>query len=98
MSIRPIEPIKFDIYPEKIASEQPKESPKFEDFLKAAIYDVDDARKYSEELNRNYMAGTLENMHDLTIAQAQSEFKFQAMVEVNNKLIETYKELARIQI
>lgn len=100
MDIRAIEPIKFDIFQEntKNAKTNGREVASFEDFFKKAIYDVNDSKKHAEDLNREFMAGNLENMHDLTIAQAESNFKFQALVEVNNKMLDAYREITRIQI
>lgn len=95
--IDPIKPIKMDIYPAKETVEKSNQG-KFMDFYKKAMYDVSDAKKYAEELNREFMAGNLENLHDLTVAGAEANFKFQALVEVNTKLIEAYKEISRMQV
>lgn len=98
MQITPIKPLEsINIFNDNKNVQQDKIS-SFEDFLRKAVYDVSDSKKYADKLNESYIKGELENMHDLTIAQAQSSFKFQALVEVNNKLIDAYKEITRIQI
>lgn len=95
--IDPISSIKMDIYPREI-DKQKKRPVEFTDFFKKALYDVSDSKKYAEELNRKFMSGNLENLHDLTVAESIANFKFQAIVEVNNKLIDAYKEITRIQV
>lgn len=97
-NMSPIKPIKMDIYPEYEKPEKKEKPENFENFLKKAIYNVSDAKQYAEKLNRDFMAGNLENLHDLTIAQVEANFKFQTLVEVNNKLIDAYKEISRIQV
>ena len=70
----------------------------FEDMLTNAIQSVDDSMKASEQNVQNFISGKTENIHDVMISMQQSQLSFQMMVEVRNKLVDTYQELSRMQI
>lgn len=70
----------------------------FSDFLKKAIYDANDAKKYQEELTNKLISGELKNLHELSIARGVANVKFQALTEGVSKVVEAYKEITRIQI
>lgn len=70
----------------------------FSDFLKKAIYDANDAKKYQEELTEQLISGELENLHDLSIARGIANVKFNALSEGISKVVEAYKEISRIQV
>lgn len=70
----------------------------FADFLGDAIQSVDSSMKTSEAKVQDYVSGKTDNMHDVMISMQQSQLSFQMMVEVRNKLIETYQELSRMSI
>lgn len=75
-----------------------KSNTSFSDFLKKAVYDASDARKYTEELNRQLITGELNNIHELTIAKGIADVKTQMVTEFTTKVIDAYKEILRIQI
>ena len=52
-----------------IAEEKKDSDVSFSDFLKKAIYDVNDAKQYEAQLTRQLISGELENIHDLSIAK-----------------------------
>ena len=70
----------------------------FGDMLNNAIQSVDDSMKASEQGVQDFVAGKSDNIHDVMISMQQAQLSFQMMVEVRNKLVETYKELSRMQI
>ena len=70
----------------------------FSDFLKKAVYDASDARKYTEELNNQLINGEVENIHDVTIAKGIADIKVQMVTEFTSKMVEAYKEILRMQI
>jgi len=70
----------------------------FGDMLSNAIQGVDDTMKSSEAAVQNFVTGQTDNIHDVMISMQQAQLSFQMMVEVRNRLIETYQELSRMQI
>ena len=70
----------------------------FGDMLSNAIQSVDDSMKASDAGVQNYISGQTDNIHDVMISMQQAQLSFQMMVEVRNRLVETYQELSRMQI
>ena len=70
----------------------------FGDMLTNAIQNVDESMKASEQSVQNYISGKTDNIHEVMISMQQSQLSFQMMVEIRNKLVDTYQELSRMQI
>ena len=81
-----------------IGEEKNQSNVSFSDFLKKAIYDVNDAKQYEAQLTRQLISGELENIQDLSIAKGVASVKYQALTEVISKVTEAYKEITRLQI
>ena len=81
-----------------IGEEKNQSNVSFSDFLKKAIYDVNDAKQYEAQLTRQLISGELENIHDLSIAKGVANVKYHALTEVISKVTEAYKEITRLQI
>ena len=47
---------------------------------------------------RNVLLGNTENLHGSVIAMQEASVAFSMMVEVRNKLVESYQELMRMQL
>ena len=47
---------------------------------------------------RNVLLGNTENLHGSVIAMQEAGVAFSMMVEVRNKLVESYQELMRMQV
>ncbi len=78
--------------------EGPDRSGSFADTLSRAVGSVDEAMKVSEMKTQDFIAGKSENVHDVMISMQKAQLSFQMMVEVRNKMIETYHEISRMQI
>ena len=65
----------------------------FADFIKDAVNSVDQAQK-TEDL----VTGRSDNIHEVMISMEQAQLSFQLMLEIRNKMVETYQELTRMQI
>ena len=70
----------------------------FSDMISNAIQGVDDNMKASEASVQDFVTGKTDNIHDVMISMQQAQLSFQMMVEVRNRVIETYQELSRMQI
>lgn len=82
----------------KLEKKENIENVDFSDFLKKAIYDTNNAKKYQEELTNKLISGELNSMHELSMARGIANVKFQALTEGITKVVEAYKEISRIQI
>jgi flagellar hook-basal body complex protein FliE len=70
----------------------------FSDVLSDAINGVDQTMKTSEAKVEDVVAGRSNNVHDAMISMQRAKLSFDLMVEVRNKVVETYQEVSRMQI
>lgn len=85
-----------EIGTEKISGE--KRSQSFADVLTDAINGVDETMKTSDMKVQEFIAGETDNVHDVMIQMQRAQLSFDMMVEVRNKVVETYQEVSRMQI
>ncbi len=64
------------------------------DFVQA----VDRKDKVSDDLRQQVLAGDATNLHQAVIAAQEASVSFSLMVEMRNKVLETYQELMRLQV
>lgn len=64
------------------------------DFVKA----VNDVQIESGKKASDVIQGRSQNLHEAMAAMEESKLSFQLMVEVRNKLLESYKEIQRTQV
>lgn len=62
------------------------------------IGEVDKAQDASATEVRRLMTGESDNVHQAMIAMRESGLAFSMMVEVRNKLVESFQELMRLQV
>jgi len=70
----------------------------FSDALKKAVNDLSALERNSSDKTNDLVTGKLENVHDLMIAMEKSKIGLSMAIEVRNKVIESYKEVMRMQI
>ena len=73
-------------------------SASFEDILSQSINAVDAVSKNAQTEVQVLMVGESDNLHQSVIAMQEAGVAFTLMVEVRNKLLESYQELMRMQI
>lgn len=77
----------------------PKEgTPKFADTLSAMIEQVDGSSKAAMQSVEDIVAGKEGNLHEAMASVEEASLSFQLMLEIRNKLLESYQELMRMQI
>jgi flagellar hook-basal body complex protein FliE len=64
------------------------------DFVNA----VNDLQKESSGKVADVIQGRSQNLHEAMAAMQESKLSFQLMVEIRNKLLESYKEIQRMQV
>ena len=72
-------------------------APSFEAVLEELIDTVDGKSKAAGKEVQSLMAGESDNLHQSVIAMQEAGVAFTLLVEVRNKLVESYQELMRMQ-
>ncbi len=70
----------------------------FGDMLSNMVQDVNAKQVAANDAVNGMMAGDNVSLHQTMIAMEEASVSFQLMVEVRNKLLESYQELMRMQV
>ena len=84
-----------------ISTPQPQEAQagrSFSDFLGQMVTDVNAKQGLAGAAVEGVLSGQNVPLHQAMIAMEEASVSFQLMVEVRNKLLESYQELMRMQI
>ena len=73
-------------------------APSFASMLGDLVESVDQKGKASSQAAQDIMLGKSDNIHQAMIAMQEASVAFGLLVEVRNKLVESYKELTRMQV
>ena len=73
-------------------------SPSFADQLRGALQEVNRLQGARDDTVQGMVAGTVQNPHDVMIATEEAQLAFELMLEVRNRLIESYQEIMRLQV
>jgi len=69
----------------------------FKNILTKFINDVDKIQKASDQTVKDYASGEITDIHQVMIAAEEANLSFQLMMEIRNKLLESYREIMRMQ-
>ncbi|GAN34071.1 MAG: flagellar hook-basal body complex protein FliE [Candidatus Brocadia sp. AMX2] len=78
--------------------DEQEQGPSFQRTLSGFINEVNDLQTKANASIENLATGKVENVHEVMIAMAKAEVSFKFMMEARNKLVETYKEVMRMQM
>lgn len=70
----------------------------FSDMLNGLVSTVDAKQTQANELTQKVLLGETDQLHQSVIAMQEASVAFSLMVEVRNKLVESYQELMRMQV
>ena len=70
----------------------------FDNVLTRLVEEVDARQSAANESMRGLLAGENVSLHQAMIASEEAGISFQLMVEIRNKLLESYQEMMRMQI
>jgi flagellar hook-basal body complex protein FliE len=70
----------------------------FSSFLNKAVTEVEGKMRAAEFEKQKVLTGETNNLHQATIAASEAGLAFSLMVEVRNKLVESYQEMIRMQV
>jgi flagellar hook-basal body complex protein FliE len=70
----------------------------FTQMLDGLVATVDAKQQASQAMTRKVLLGDSDQLHQSVIAMQEASVAFSLMVEVRNKLVESYQELMRMQV
>jgi flagellar hook-basal body complex protein FliE len=70
----------------------------FADQLKNAVAEVNDLQIRREDMVEQMVTGEVTEVHDVMIAAKESQLAFELLLEIRNKLLESYQEIMRMQV
>jgi len=76
----------------------PNPAGSFANKLQEAINEVDGLQKNRETMVEGMVSGEVSEVHDVMIAAKESQMAFELLLEIRNKLLESYQEIMRIQV
>lgn len=71
---------------------------KFDSIMDRALTAVEDAQGAAAEKTKSVLLGDNGRLHESMIAMQEASLSFSLMVEVRNKVVESYQELMRLQV
>ena len=99
-SIRPpldLAPMREAITPKTSAGVSPA-SGGFGDIFNKLVTDVEQSQTKANEVTRSVLLGDNPNLHQSVIAMQEASVSFGLMLEVRNKVVESYQELLRMPV
>ncbi len=83
----------------KKATQKPQEAGKdFGDTISEFIQAVNNSQKTAGKEVADVIQGKSQNLHQAMAMLEEAKLSFQLMVEIRNKLLESYQELERMQV
>ena len=70
----------------------------FSEQLIRALEKVDSLQQVSADMTDDMISGKVTETHDVMIAARESQLAFELLLEVRNKLLESYQEIMRTQV
>lgn len=75
-----------------------KTSMPFSEVVQKAVNGVNEMQVQADQKSADLISGKTDDVHDVSIAMQRSKLSFELMMEIRNKLLDTYKEVSRIQM
>lgn len=73
-------------------------APGFSDMFEKFVRGVDNKKKISAKETQDLILGRSDNIHEAVVKSEEAKLAFNLMIEVRNKLVDSYKELMRMQV
>lgn len=70
----------------------------FANQLQNALQEVEGLQVQRDEMVNDMVAGKTTEVHDVMIAAKESQLAFELLMEIRNKLLESYQELMRMTV
>ena len=73
-------------------------APGFSEMFEKFVRGVDQKKKISAKETQDLILGRSDNIHEAVVKSEEAGVAFNLKIEVRNKLVESYKELMRMQV
>jgi flagellar hook-basal body complex protein FliE len=70
----------------------------FMEFLEQAVGEVNRTQMESDRAIEQLQSGQAKNLHEVMIAMEEADISLRLMVQMRNKLVESYQEIMRMQV
>lgn len=70
----------------------------FQEILRGYIGEVNKLQIKAEEMDQQFAAGNIENVHEVTIAAEKAALALDLTIQIRNKVVEAYQEIMRMPI
>ena len=70
----------------------------FADMVKGLITETDQQQLQSQDSVRQLITGETDSIHDVVLTTSRADLAFRLMMEIRNRLIESYQEVMRMQV
>jgi len=96
-------PVKLDIASQITGLPAPKltdnvkssENESFQSVLKSFVNDVNDLQHKAADVEHKFLTGEISDVHQVMLASEEASISFELLMEIRNKLVESYKEIIR---
>ena len=75
-----------------------KASTAFATVLEESVNQVADLQKVSKDLTKGFMMGTVENIHDVTIASEKAGLAMKTLNTMRKKVLEAYRDISSTRL
>ncbi|GEA16645.1 flagellar hook-basal body complex protein FliE [Moorella sp. E308F] len=69
----------------------------FAEILMEKLGEINTLQQQADALTQEYLAGKIEDVHQVMLALEQANLSLQLAVQVRNKVVEAYQEISRMQ-
>jgi flagellar hook-basal body complex protein FliE len=100
MAIQPVAlPVPAVSNPAGAAARVPTgDSPPFADVVSRFIGDANAQQLQLDQVTERFATGQTDNVHEVVVAAAKADLSFRLVLEIRNRLIESYQEIMRMQM
>lgn len=70
----------------------------FAEMVKGLITETDQQQLQSQDSVRQLITGETDSIHDVVLTTSRADLAFRLMMEIRNRLIESYQEVMRMQV
>ncbi len=70
----------------------------FAEALKSAVQSVDGAQTHRNDMVEGAVTGRVGEVHDVMVAAEEAQLAFELMLEVRNRLLESYQQVMQMQM
>ena len=78
-----------------VASTPEADGRSFGQLLKSFVQDVNSLQHDSVDIEKKFLNGDITDLHQVMLAAEEASIAFELLMEIRNKLIESYKEIIR---